>query len=436
MFLVVVVGLQIWSMSRGDRAPAVIVQSSIAPGDPEAEQRLAMKLEDRNLPEASLTAWQRYLSLAPLDSAAEGKVRFRMGKLNQQAERYEHAVAEYYRAEVLLGDQAGELSQKIAVRVRECMRKMGKFSDLSREMAERAGIETDATEQGLSGRQVVAEIGDEKITVADFDRMLTEQIEQMVAMNAGMGGAQAEEIRRQAHARFADPQARMRQLQEFVASRILAEEARKLGLDDSPAYRRQMADLADRLLASQLMMEEVSRRASVTPQDAERYYKANIGAYTEPTQVRIAHVQCGSKEAADEVLAKAKAGEAFGELAKSYSQDESSKDNGGVLEQRVAQAGDYVPVIGRTEELHATVMGAAVGTVLPRVYRSDKGWHVVRIVDRDEGHALPYDEVREEVLQDVTGERSREVSEQYVKQLMESYGVKFYPQAFAAGGSQ
>jgi len=433
LFLIAIVGLQVWSLTKGGTVAGGPTTSVNPAGDAEAEQKLAMKLEDRNLPEAAVSAWERYLALAQVDAEAEGNIRYRMGKLQQQAERFEDAVAEYYRAEALLGDQAGDLSQKIAVRVRECMRKMGKYSDLSREMAERANVEGEAGGQDLPGRQVVAEIGDEKITVADFDRMLTEQIEQMVAMRVGMDDEQAEEMRQQAHAQFADPQAKVKQLQEFVGSRVLAEEARKQGLDEPAAFRRQIMDFADRLLAARLMVEEVGRRASVTPQDVERYYKANVAAYTEPTQVRIAHVQCASKEKADEVLAKAQAGEDFGELAKTYSADESTKEKGGVLEQRVAEAGDFVPGVGRDAELHAAVMGAADGAVLARAYKSDKGWHVVKVVGRDEGRVLPFDEVREEVAQDVASERRQEVTQQYVKELLEANRVKFYPQAFAGG---
>ena len=433
VLLLVIVGLQAWLLFKPAAAPPAEAATSQSTTDADAERELAMKLEDRNLPVASANAWGRYLAAATLDAVEEGRIRYRVGKLLQQAERYEQAVAEFYRAEQMLGGQAGDLSQRITVHVRECMTKLGQYSDLSREMADRASTSEDDT--SLQGRQVVAEIGDEKITVADFDRMLTEQVEQIIATQVGISQEQAQEIRRQAHAQFTDPQARAQQLQQFVASRVLAEEARQQGLQQSPAFKRQMSEFADRLLATRLMLDEVGRRATVTPQDVERYYRANLEAYAEPTQVRIAHILCDSEETARDVIAEANAGEAFGELAQARSLDEDSKETGGVLEQRVVEAGDYVPGVGRNPELHAAVMAGVVNSVLPKPYQSDKGWHVIKIVDREEGRQLPLDEVRDQVESDVRTERRAEVTQQFLSELFEEKGVRFYPQAFAAGGS-
>lgn len=432
ILLLVVVGMQIWLLVRPTSAAG-----TTTPGPPainvDAQRDLAMKLEDRNLPEASAQAWEQYLTAASLAPADEGKIRYRIGKLLQQAERYEDAVAEYYRAEQLLSDQAGDLSQRITVNVRECMSKLGQYSDLSREMAARSSMSDDSA--SLQGRQVVAEIGDEKITVADFDRMLTEQVEQMIATQVGISPEQAQEIRRQAHAQFADPQAKAQQLQQFVATRVLAEEARKQGLQQTPAFQRQMSEFADRLLASRLMLDEIAARATVTPQDVERYYKANLEAYTEPTHVRIAHILCDSEATARQVIAKANAGEAFGELAQTYSLDKDSKEMGGVVEQRVVEVGDYVPGVGNNPELHAAIVKGVVGSVLPTPYESDEGWHVVKIVEREQGRQLPLEDVREEVEADVRTDRRAEVTQQFLGELFEARRVKFYPQAFAAGGS-
>ena len=83
--LLSVLGLQIWSLvvERSEPARASVVASS---GEDKPERVLAMKLEDRNLPVAAIDAWERYLAAADLDPSAEGKIRYRIGKLKQQAE--------------------------------------------------------------------------------------------------------------------------------------------------------------------------------------------------------------------------------------------------------------------------------------------------------------------------------------------------------------
>ncbi len=430
VLLMALLVMQTWALFTST-ADVVPVGSAAAGFDADTERAVAMKLEDRNLPAASVEAWRRYLGGAQLDPVEEGKIHFRMGKLMQDAGQFAEAIASYYRAEVKLGGEAGDLTQKMATRVRECMMRLGQYADLTREMASRADMESPAG--SLAGRQVVAEIGGEKISVADFDRMLTEQVEQMIAMQVGIGADQAEEIRRQAHAQFADVEARMQQLQQFVASRVLADEARHQGLQESEAFRRQVAETADRLLATRLMLDEIGKRATVTPQDVQRYYEANLSKYAEPARVTIGHVQCDTEDEAWDVIEKARGGEAFGSLAKSYSKDEASKDRGGVIGQAVEQDGDIVPGIGRQQELHQVIMAASKDTVLAVPYEGERGWHAVKIVDRKERRQKSFDEVKEEVERSVRMARREEVSQQYLQELFTTKGVKFYPGAFSGG---
>lgn len=429
LLLVAILGVQAWTLLDG-RRPSESNETGSTSASAAAERALAIKLEDRNLPGAAVAAWRRVLSMSDLAASDEAAIHYRMGKLEQQARRYEEAVGEFYRADSLLGASGGDLTHQITMRVRECLQKLGQYSDLSREMAERAAMSDDDT--SLRGRQVVAQIGEEKITVAAFDRMLTEQIEQAIAAQVGISDDEAESFRREAHARFADPQARAAQLQQMVSSRVLAAEARQRGLHDSPQFRRQLADSADRLLASRLMLDEVGRRATVTPQDVERYYLANAEQYAEPDQVKIAHILCQSRQLALDVIAEANEGVDFAELARRHSSDESTKQEGGVIAQPVIAGSTFVSGIGENAELNAAIAGTEDDTVLAEPFQSDRGWHAVKVVGRQEGQAKTLNEVRDAVERDVRSARRREVTEQYIRELFTAKGVKFYPGAFTA----
>lgn len=436
VLLLCVIGLQVWSMLRDGGSSANVSVEAAAAAPAADERALAMKLEDRNLPDAAVDAWEKHLAQVSLEARDEAAIRYRMGKLLQQGQRYQEAVGTFYRAEQLLGEDGGDLNRQITIRVRECLSKLGQYSDLSREMAARAEVSDDDT--SLKGRQVVAEIGDEKIRVSDFDRMLTEQIEQMVAMQGGVSDADAAQMRRQAHARYADPQARVEQLQQFVASRILADEARKQGLEDSPAFRRQLVESAERLLASRLLIDEVGKRGTVTPQDVDRFYAANVDRYAEPTTASIAHVLCATEEEAREVIEAARSGGDFAELARTRSLDTQTKSDGGALRRPVTDGRDFVPGIGQDAAAYAAIMAAARGSVLVEPYKSDAGWHVVKVTDRTERLEKSFDDVRDLVERDARAARREEATQQYIRELFEVRGVKFYPQAFVGeetGGS-
>lgn len=429
VLLLLVAGLQVWSLVRGGGTEE---GAGVAAGPERATDReVALKLEDRNLPEAAVAAWERYLASASPAAADEGAIRYRMGKLLQQAHRYEEAAGTFYLAEALLGEGAGDLKRQITVRVRECLQKLGQYSDLSREMAARADVSGEG--DSLQSRQVVAQIGEEKITVSDFDRMLTEQIDQAIALQVGIGEAEADRIRRQAHSRFADPKAKAEQLQQLVASRVLADEARQRGLEHSDSFRRQLAEFADRMLATSLLREEVGKRGTVTPADVDRFYEANKDRYTDPAEARIAHILVATEGEAREVLDAARSGTDFAELARAHSLDAGTKDDGGVIAQPVVEGGEGVPGIGRQASLHAAILSAPEGTLLAEPFESDAGWHLVKVIERRERREHSLEDVRDRVERDVAAARRSEVTDQYLRELFEARGVKFYPKAFVSG---
>ncbi len=81
-------------------------------------------------------------------------------------------------------------------------------------------------------------------------------------------------------------------------------------------------------------------------------------------------------EKAKEVLEKVKSGEDFSELAKEFSQDPGSKENGGDLD--FVKKGTFVP------EFEAVVFDEtlALGSVYPELVESDFGWHIIKVEER------------------------------------------------------
>ncbi|MFH0982442.1 MAG: peptidyl-prolyl cis-trans isomerase [Planctomycetota bacterium] len=429
VLLVVVIGLQVLGWVRSGQ-PEPEVSAGTVEGTPVTDLKaVAMKLEDRNLPAAAADAWRQYLAGTALEPLDRAKILYRIGKLRFQSEQYQQAVADLYTAEQLAGDRDADLARQIAMQVRECLQKLGRYSELTREMAARATPGTDA-ETALAGRPVVAQIGEEKITVADFERLLQAEIDMAVQAQLGMSPGQADEFRKQAAKQFAEPQAKAQALHQMVASRVLASEARQAKLEESPEYRRRLIALADGLLASTLMADEVGKRAVVTPEDTERYYQANKDRYSEPAKVTLAHIVVGSEEKARELLGRIQAGENFADLAQLHSTDERTKANGGRLPQPVGRDAASIPGIGRNPELLSAVWAVPSDTVLNEVYKTDAGWHIVKVLERTEAAERSYAEVKDQVEQDTRAARQREVSQQYLQELFERHEVKTYPEAF------
>ncbi|MCP4593252.1 MAG: hypothetical protein GY842_21145 [bacterium] len=429
VLLVVVLVLQAYALFR---APVTAVVDSATQESRESVDDLraiAMKLEDRNLPAAAAAAWKRHLASSSLGAMDRAKILYRVGKLEYQSEQYQQAVASLYLAERLVGDGDADLTHKITMQVRECLQKMGRYSELTREMAARAEPHPDA-DSGLADRQVVAQIGAERITIVDFERMLQAQVDAAVAARAGLSPEQAGEFRKQTLKQLADPQARAQFLHQMVASRVLASEAKSAKLNESADYRQRLMAFADDLLASTLMTEELGKRATVTPEDAERFFQANSERYAEPARAMLAHILLESEGDAREMLARAQGEEDFAGLAGEFSHDQRTKAQGGRIHQPAMREHPEIPGIGQNAELQGAIWAVEPGTVLGEVYESAEGWHVVKVLERTERVEKTYDQVADRVQQEARAARRQEVTRQYLEELFEQHEVKLYPEAF------
>jgi peptidyl-prolyl cis-trans isomerase D len=114
---------------------------------------------------------------------------------------------------------------------------------------------------------------------------------------------------------------------------------------------------------------------------------------------------------AQDVLAKVKAGGDFAELAKQYSEDTGNKDNGGDLGWVVR--GQMVPAF---EQATFALQAGQISDVVKTEY----GYHVIKVHERDRAHMQTFDEVKEQIRQEIAQQKQQE---QRLRKMDESVAV-------------
>ena len=428
LLILLIVNILSFFVSPGASDTATLLSTQGSGLSVEQLKDVAVELENKSISAQAADQYEAYLELAPLSPLEKGNIRYRIGRNRQDAGEYAQAFAQYVVAEKLLGDGNPDLADEIGRRRRECLRRMGRYAELAREIAERARGGEEASP--LAGQQVVAEVDKEKITVADFDRMLANEIELLVKSRVGLSPEDEDALRRRAHAQFADPQMRVQQLQQIIATRVLADEAREQKIHQSDEFRDRLAGVADGILKATLLHEEIAKRATVTRADIERFYDANRKRYDQPAATFIAHILCRSASHARDVVRRINQGESFEEIAQAESLDTSTREAMGTLTVPVSAEGDFVPLFGADAKLHQAIREAEAGGILPQPYQSVQGWHVIKVASHRERIEQPLEEIIDQVRRDTRAAREREVTEQYIAELFEKHGVKLYPEAF------
>src|SRR5687767_1565655 len=147
--------------------------------------------------------------------------------------------------------------------------------------------------------------------------------------------------------------------------------------------------------------DQARQKVAVPAADGQRYYNSNIDQYATPEQVRASHIRlnaAGKDEAAvrkqaETILAQAKAGADFAELAKKYTEDEASKATGGDL--NFFGRGRMLP------EFEAAAFTLEPGQISDLV-KTQYGFHIIKVVEKKPAVTQSLDEVRPQIQQILT----------------------------------
>ena len=144
---------------------------------------------------------------------------------------------------------------------------------------------------------------------------------------------------------------------------------------------------AERSIPRRLLRQHLASRRS---DEARDYYEAHQAEeFTTPAGVRLAHIQLPDAERAEAALNSLKSGMDFAKLAEELSEDEATAAKGGELPGWLS-ADSVAP--WQQPLLTAAMAAEDKQEVLPTAVKSERGWHVVRLLERRSAAVRPYDD--------------------------------------------
>ncbi len=194
--------------------------------------------------------------------------------------------------------------------------------------------------------------------------------------------------------------ARRRVILEYIIENALfaeAAEAAKLGT--GAAFDERMQYWRRRALREYYFEAELKK--SVSEADAKKFYDQQVGSAKPQEEVHARHILVDNEALAKELREKITKGEDFVALAKEHSKDPGSKDDGGDL--GYFGRGQMVPVF---EE---TAFKLAKGEVSVPV-QSQFGWHIVKVEDRRQRGAPPFDSIKDRLIASMIHRKAQEVA--------------------------
>ena len=374
----------------------------------EDTKQLASKLAGRNLYSQAAEAWQDYLAQSKVSDEESARVLFEIGTLLEKAGRDEEAIEYYYRSEMTA--KLTELSQDINLRIKDCFERLGNFSALRYEIMDRTSI----GDQTQAGAEIIAEIGAEKITQAQLDGIIENQIDNQLGMYASfMSKEQLNEQKKQALEQFQNPQAKANALQSWLIQEILYRQAIEDGLADKSEVKKTLNEQRRNVLSQQLMNSELALKINITEGDIKTYYQAHMSNYVEPEKAQISYIPAETLEKGKILIKSIKAGE----------------NVDGVTEIEVAKGSD-IEGLSKVAGLEEQIFAADADTVLAEPVKTDTGWVAVKIRTKQPSRQKSFEEVSQQIMSELTKQKTQDVQQELVKKLMEKYNVIIHTSKF------
>ena len=148
----------------------------------------------------------------------------------------------------------------------------------------------------------------------------------------------------------------------------------------------------------------------VSDTEIELYYSQNQYRFENPERIKVRHILfstmdksedevAAAREKADAVLEQLRGGADFAELAQEHSEDPGNADNGGDL--------GWVTRGMMDPAFEQASFALQTGELIGAPVKSDFGYHLIRLDDRESGSVKPLSEVREVIRGDLKAERAQ-----------------------------
>ncbi len=297
---------------------------------------------------------------------------------------------------------------------------------------------------GGCGNQVVATVNGEKITSQELDNEVTATKNYWAQQGYNLEGEQAKEI---------EEMLRQNVLNQLIDNRLIMAEIDRLGLTPTDKEVQEviegiknqagseaefkkylvanglnepkLEDVVKEQLAYNKLGEKISSEVPQPTDDEIKDYFAKNGAqYNDPEQRQVSHILIGigdysngknrtdmdAKVLALQIVNKVAAGDDFGKLAKQYSDDLGSKDNGG-------QYPPFSKGSGFVEEFENAAFALKVGQYTVEPVKTTYGYHIIRLDKIISAKTHTLDEVKDQITARLRDEKLSQKQNEYIQEL-------------------
>ncbi|HET8693502.1 MAG TPA: peptidylprolyl isomerase [Aquabacterium sp.] len=199
---------------------------------------------------------------------------------------------------------------------------------------------------------------------------------------------------------------------EVVLREIFVQEAEKRGLQTAADYKTQM-EFARQSILIRALFADFEKKHPVTEAMARAEYDKIKAGKGGDKEYRARHILVETEDQAKDLIAQLNKGAKFEDLAKKYSKDPGSAQNGGDLDW--ASPDNYVP------EFSKAMMQLEKGKYTQEPVKSQFGYHIIELEDERNVQFPAFEDVKAQITQHLQQEQLQKFRDDLKKQAKTDY---------------
>ncbi len=241
-------------------------------------------------------------------------------------------------------------------------------------------------------KKVLAKVGQKEITNLDVQSAIQ-----------GLDPFQAQQFQTEEGQKYV--------LEDLINQELLYMYAKENNVDQEEEFRNEMKRVEENVL-KQYVINKILTSVKLTEEEKKAFYEAQKANFSRPETASAKHILVDTEEKANEILGKINSGEVSFEDAAAQHSSCPSKDAGGDL--GTFGKGQMVP------EFEEAVFNMNKGEVSKPV-KTQFGYHLIKLENRNESTIPEYDEVAEEVGKTLLYQKQGEVYQEKLNEVKSKY---------------
>jgi peptidyl-prolyl cis-trans isomerase C len=185
------------------------------------------------------------------------------------------------------------------------------------------------------------------------------------------------------------PELRKAIREDMISLEVLAQEAKKKGLDNDPEVIQQ-TELAKQSVLVSAFVQDYTKNHQISDDQLKQEYdklKANLGK----SEYNVSHILVETEDGAKDIIAQLGKKGKFDKIAKAKSKDAGSAERGGSLGWAVPS--NFVPPFANA------VLSLKKGTYTKEPVKSQFGWHIIKLNDVRDLKVPSFEELKPQIQQ-------------------------------------